>query len=227
MKSPLNRKTALLICITILFSGACTKKEPDRALREKKFISSDNITHEWLGAYYEGKKIGHIHTVTAEGSLNGKEAVQIKSYAAVEVDVAGEKSRTELDQTGYVDEEGLLDSFVYRQNIMGHEMLIRGERVDDELLVEIDSGSEKRRRRFPFKDALYTTGLLKRAILKRDFREGDEFELNIFLEPLLSVQRVKIKALSIKKGYVGGKETIIYTFEESFKGIRGNSKKHA
>jgi len=222
LKSPLSRKTALLLCIIILLSGACTKKEPERALREKKFISSDNISHEWLGAYFEGKKIGHVHTVTSEGSLDGRPSVSVKSYAAVEIDVAGEKSRTELDQTGYVDNEGLLDSFVYRQNIMGHEMVIRGERVDDELLVEIDSGSEKRRKRFPFRDGLYTAGLLKRAILERKFVEGDEFEIKVFLEPLLSVQTVKIKVLSIEKGYVGGKETTIYTFEESFKGIRGN-----
>lgn len=222
MKSLLSRKTALLILITIILSGACTRKEPDRALGEKKFIPSRIISHEWLGAYFEGKKIGHVHTVTAEGRLDGKAATEVRSYAAVEVDVAGEKSRTELDQTGYVDGKGRLDSFIYRQSIMGHEMLIRGARAGDELIVEIDSGSEKRRKRFPYTDKLYTTGLLKSALLKQDFREGDEFEVNIFLEPLFSVETVNIKVLSREKGYVDGKETVIYTFEESFKGMRGN-----
>lgn len=222
MTSLLSKKTALLILITILLSGACTRKEPEMALGEKKFIASDNITHEWLGAYFEGKKIGHIHTVTSQGTLNGKAATQVRSYAAVEVNVAGEKSRTELDQTGYLDSKSLLDSFIYRQSIMGHEMLIRGEREGDDLIVEINTGSEKRRKSFPFKNNLYTTGLIKSAILKREFKEGDEFEVDIFLEPLLAVETVNIKVLSKEKGYVNGKETVIYTFEESFKGIRGN-----
>lgn len=222
MKSLLSRKTALLICITILFFGACTKKEPEQALREKKFIASGKTSHEWLGAYFEGKKIGHIHRVTSEGSLHGKPSTSVMSYAAVELEVAGEKSRTELEQTGYADEEGLLDSFIYSQRIMGHQMLIKGERLGDELLVEINSGSEKRRKRFPFTEDLYTTGLLTGAILKRAFSVGEEYEVNVLLEPLLSVQSVKIKAISERKGFVGGKETTIYTFEESFKGIRGN-----
>lgn len=174
-----------------------------------------------MGAYFKGRKIGYVHSLTEKGRLNGDPVIRVGNHAHVDMEVQGEKRLTRLDQECYLDRDGNLHSFNYDQSIMGHRLVVRGKRRGDELVVEIDAGGSKRKKTFKVTNDLYTSGLIKYALLKEKLGAGDEREFDILLEPLLAVEKIHIKVLEESKGYVDGKDTTILTVEENFKGITG------
>lgn len=220
--SLLYRRYVLFIFIFAGFIAGCSRAGHNTDIEKRNFESTAVMEDEWMGVYYEGKKIGYIHTTTEDGLLDGRPSNRIKSHAMVEMNISGENSVTKLDQTAYLDENGLMLSFEYDQSIMGHRMFVRGERRDDKLVVAVNAGGDERKRSFPFSKNLYTSALLKHALLKRGLFVGDEMEFSLFLEPLLAVAQVKIRVVATERGFVEGKETDIYTVEESFKGIKGS-----
>ncbi len=223
--SSLSRPLLLtVLCLFILFTPACKKASEKDEIRDREFVPQVTLLDEWLGAYYQGKKIGYVNSVTERGTWGGQPVSRIKSKALVEMSLEGEKSTTELEQTGYLDGEGNLLAFDYTQEIMGHRMVVRGERREDKLIVEVDAGGGKRRHTFPYSEDLTTSGLLKQAILKKPLKVGEEKIFQILLEPLLAIEPVTVRVVSLEKGYLDGKETDVYTLEESFMGIVGTVK---
>ncbi|MBE9504931.1 MAG: transglutaminase domain-containing protein, partial [Proteobacteria bacterium] len=219
---PSNKSYFLSLFLFISFLlGGCNTATQETDIANKRFESSETLHDEWMGAYFKGKKIGYIHGTTERGRLAGQPSIMVKSIAKIEINIENQKNYTELEQEAFIDKEGKLLAFNYNQNIMGHQMVVRGERRDGNLFVEIDAGGEKRRKKIPLSENTYTSGLIKEAILHRGLKVGDEIVLSIFLEPLLTVEPVSVKVLSMDKGFVGGKETNIFTVEENFKGITG------
>lgn len=211
---------SLFLFISCLLGG-CNTATQETDIVSKRFESSETLHDEWMGAYFKDKKIGYIHSTTERGRLAGQPSIKVESSAKIEISIENQKNYTELEQEAFIDKEGKLLAFNYKQNIMGHQMVVRGESRDDILLVEVDAGGEKRRKKIPLSDNTYTSGLIKEALLRRGLKVGDEIVLNIFLEPLLTVEPISVKVLSMDKGFVGGRETNIFTLEENFKGIIG------
>lgn len=211
----------ILLFSTLLIVLVCNKAVAQDTAPANNFNSPMILHDEWMGIYYNEKNIGYVHSVTEEGHIGKKPMVKVKSYAKIEMDVQGKKGYTELEQTGYLDGNGRLSSFEYKQNTMGHRMAVNGKKKGDELIVDVAAADSKSRKVFPFSDKLYTAGLLKYAILSRGLAVGDKVSLDILVESLLSVEPVFIKVLSIKKGVINGKETEFYTLEQNIKGLTG------
>ncbi len=220
--SRLNRRHVFIFfLLPLVLSPACSSVSQDGEMAGKKFERTLTHQEEWMGAYFQGKKIGYIQAATEEGLLDGLFALRVKSAAEIEMKVENEISRAKLDQSAFIDDEGRFIAFRYVQNIMGHTLTMGGVRKEENLLVEINAGGERRRRTIPIDENTFTATLIKQVLLKRGMKAGEEIELNIFLEPLLTVVPLSLKVLSVEKGFVQGKETRIYTLEESFKGIIG------
>ncbi|MBE9536623.1 MAG: transglutaminase domain-containing protein [Proteobacteria bacterium] len=217
--SPLSKKAALL-AVLLIFLPACHSESRKPAIVDGEFKSLSILQDEWMEAFFQGKKIGYVHGVTSSGTLGGKEVQQVKSFAHIEMEVEGDKTFTQLEQTAYLDKDGHLFAFDYRQNIMEHRMSVRGERRGDKFFVEINAG-DRRSKLYDWSKNLYTSVLLKQALLDRKLKVGEEAVFDVLLEPLLAVEKVTVKLMAEESGFFRGEKTKLYRFEERFKGIVG------
>ncbi|MGR3177306.1 MAG: transglutaminase-like domain-containing protein [Candidatus Anammoxibacter sp.] len=217
-------KTFIYFLIVLLTFHGYQKAEAQKTPPDKgmDFVPSNTIQDEWMSLYYKETNIGYVHNVTEEGLLRGEPSVRVKSYSKIEVRREGKIISTQLERNGYLDKHGKLSSFEYIHNAGDRKMVISGKRTGDNIVIEINAGGSKKKETIPFSDNLYTPGLVKYAILQSDLAVGDQVTFNILFEPTLSVATATIKLLSIKKGFIGGKKTEIYDFEENYMGITSN-----
>ncbi len=174
---------------------------------------------EWFGIYQKGRKIGHAHTQTrVEG-----DAYHISEESEMDVLVLEQVQSVGTVMNAYTTRTFMLKYFDFTLRSGVSAMDIKGAVVGKQLVVDIITGGETRKERFPLKEPIYLTPNIRPAIVHLGLEPGKRYRFPIFNPATMSTEDAFVTVEAKETIKVGDSDMAVYKLKESFQGMEATS----
>ncbi len=170
---------------------------------------------EWFGIYQQGKKIGYAHTRTVP------EADTYHLFEESEMDILalGSVQRVKTVINSYTTKNFLLKYFDFMMQSDAVTMKIKGAVLGKKLVLDIETGGQKRSEQIRLKSLPYLSPNIKPAVLLMGLDEGKQYRFPLFNPATMSSEEATVTVESRERIKVGDQEKTIYKLKESFQGM--------
>lgn len=179
----------------------------------------EDFREEWLGLYYQGKKIGY--TTTAYSRDDGGYHIVQKSYLKLQLMGKGEEATvlTEGNLTG----DYTLRSFSFVLQSRSGGLTITGEAVPGGLDLYVHSGGTIIPQRIPLKNAPRLNLGIERYLVKKGLEPGKKYVLSFFDPTMRSSVDLKVDVEGREDIVIKGKTWNTFRLKETFEGMEAHS----
>lgn len=195
-------------------------------LRPASVVALDIVTEEgiktgdeWFGIYQKGRKIGHAHTQTrVEG-----DTYHVFEESTMDVLALERVQRVSTVINAYTTKTFMLKYFDFTLRSGVSTMDIKGAVVGKQLVVDIITGGETRKERFPLKEPIYLTPNIRPAVVRLGLEPGKRYRFPLFNPATMSTEDAFVTVEAKETIKVGDTEQTVYTLKESFQGMESTS----
>lgn len=182
------RLSFFFILISLLLIG-CEKKEV-YSYERPLFSIDSTLKDEYLGLFFQNKKIGYFHGSAYNVTIQGEKAFYISGDALIKIQAEGETLFTVLKEEILLDESFKTIYFSYSQKIGDSILNIIAKKQKNKYAVKtVSSGRAE--------ETLVNEEFLPLAaagfiVWKNGISEGKDYTFNVFVEALQKKEQLKI-----------------------------------
>lgn len=249
MGKAVHNNIIFILLFLLFFQGSNTANESDSfysvalsATSENQSAVNNILSDEWFGFYFEGIKIGYLHSTIGEqdSGYSGNSTGFMKISAGT-----GDAQETLLEEKILLDKKYRLISFYYRILSGNNEISMSGERSDDSLKTILDVGGSRKETVEKISREIFSPLSLQLRFLKEGVKTGSKISYDIYFQFAKKVSRMTVqvdeeeeidfkgrkeKAFPVTQAIEGMKSTFWITAEgrklkeKSFEGFEINSE---
>lgn len=214
-----------LVLFGLLSCSGTTKYEKEF----EGYVATETIADDWYSVYLLDMKAGYDHITITKGFFEGKEVVRVVDEGRLLFNFEDVKNPVANDIYG----EALLTAggqnrllgFMYRMNILSHEVVMDGIRSGDSILVDFHSGGGEQHIKFSAEENIYPSVALSYIFMEDVFKDdklapGRTFEYRVFMEGLKIIKDMEVKILGTDEVVVFGEKLKVFEIETSIEGYR-------
>lgn len=178
----------LTLLISLLLLG-CEKKEV-HSYERPLFAIENTLKDEYLGLFFQNKKMGYFHGSAYTVSVQGKNAFYLSGDALIKIEAEGEKLFTVLKEEILLDESFKTIYFNYSQKIGESVLNIIAKKQNNNYAVKTFSSG--RAEETVIKEEFLPLAAAGFIVWKNGISEGKDYTFNVFVEALQKVEQLKI-----------------------------------
>jgi transglutaminase-like putative cysteine protease len=190
--------------------------------RASTVIALDAVTEEgvkavdeWFGIYQQGKKIGYAHTRTVPEA----DTYHLIEESEMDILALGSVQRVKTVINSYTTKNFLLKYFDFMMQSDAVTMKIKGAVLGKKLVLDIETGGQKRSERIGLNAPPYLSPNIKPAVLLMGLDEGKQYRFPLFNPATMSSEEATVTVESRERIKVGDQEKTIYKLKETFQGM--------
>ncbi len=172
-------------------------------------------TDEWFGIYQQGKKIGYAHTRT----LPESETYRLTEESEMDILALGSVQHVKTIINGYATKNFLLKYFDFSMESGSVTMKVKGAVLGKKLMLDIETGGQKRSEQIRLQSPPYLSPSVKPAILLMGLEVGKQYRFPLFNPATMSSEEATVAVESKERIKIGDAEKTIYKLKESFQGM--------
>ncbi len=195
-------------------------------LRPTSVIAIDAATEqgvrgadEWFGIYQQGSKVGYVHTQT----IPEAETYHLIEESEIDILALGSVQRVKTVINSYTTKNFLLKYFDFAMNSGMTMMKIKGAVIGKKLILDIDTGGNRRSEKIGLSNPPYLSQNIKHAVLIAGLEPGKHYRFPVFNPTTMSSEYAVINVDSKDRIKIGDGEQTIYKLRESFHGLETTS----
>jgi len=203
---------AILSCEKPSSTSALPKEE----LRAKGVGYKENfLQDEWLGYYYKRIKIGYLHELIKE---KGKH-YEVSGDGTIRLQMGGGSEEAQVNYKTVLNKDLIIENFFYKLSSNGREIIVTGVKRGRKLVVKIQNADLVTETSEDIPENIYSANSVRLYLLKRGFREKDNFQLRVFFEPLRKISVLKVDVIGKERIKMGGREIEAFKVRQSVEGL--------
>lgn len=196
------RYKKLLTCFFIIFFVITCESTKSQSFEKPLFNLKKEIKNEYLGLFFQNKKIGYFHGTANEASMGDKDVFYIYGNALIKLETEGQRFFTILSEEIILDaKNGRLIFFNYDQKIGDSSLNIKGVGKERESLLRISTGG--RSEEIKIESDVIPLACAGFLVWKNGIQEGKTFKYKVYVEALQKIENLIIDVG--KKKIVDGK----------------------
>ncbi len=191
-------------------------------LRASSVIALDAVTEEgvkstdeWFGIYQQGKKIGYAHTRTSPEA----ETYRLSEESEMDILALGSVQHVKTIINCYATKNFLLKYFDFSMESGAAAMKIKGAVLGKKLVLDIETGGQKRTEQIHLQSPPYLSPSVKPAVLLLGLEVGKQYRFPLFNPATMSSEDAAVSVESKERIKIGDEEKTIYKLKESFQGM--------
>jgi hypothetical protein len=195
-------------------------------LRPSSVVALDAVTQEgvqatdeWFGIYQKGRKIGYAHTRT----IPEAETYHLFEESELDILALGSVQRVKTVINSYATRSFLLKYFDFTMESAATSMKIKGAVLGRKLVLDIDTGGQKRTEKVPLANPPYLSPNIKPAVLIAGLEPGKSYRFPVFNPATMSTEEADVAVESKERIKIGDTEQTVYKLKESFQGMETTS----
>lgn len=177
------------------------------------------LREEWLGLYYQGKKIGY-NTTTYSLEDGGRHVVQ-KTYLKLQLMGKGEEATVLTDAR--LAGDYTLRSFSFNLQSRSGGLKVTGVTVPGGIDLYVRSGESVIPQRIPISSPPRLNLGIEQYLLKKGLSPGKKYLLSFFDPTLRSNVELKVEVEGVEDVVIGGKTRHTVRLKETFQGMESQS----
>jgi len=170
---------------------------------------------DWLGTYYQGKKMGFTKSVTRWGP----DGIVTDSTVFFNIRSKSVDQSTTIKQTTRLSPDFKLLSFSVFQEISGHRQQVEGKLVGNELRYRTKSRGYDKEKTVEFTPATLPSSTFLLNLISAGLRVGQKGELPLFVEPLQLMVDLKYEVLRKETLQYLGESVDTFVIRQRFSGM--------
>jgi len=220
------RKKVISTLILLFWFGMVVLLVERTYFRSTSVIALDAATEEgvraadeWFGIYQQGRKIGYAHTQTIPEAAT----YHLTEESELDILMFGSVQRVKTIINSYTTKNFLLKYFDFTMNSGMTTMKIKGAVTGKRLVLNIETGGQRRSEKVSISHPLYLTPNIKPAILFAGLEPGKQYRFTVFNPATLSSEDDVINVESKEHIKIGDGEQTVYKLKETFQGMETTS----
>ena len=138
---------------------------------------------EWMGIYYQDKKVGFSYTTVSPAIFNNEEGYNITNKTNLSLAMLGEEYSLKLEGFSFVDNLYQLKNFEMRIKCGEHHLELKGEASRDKLLLLVTSAGAVFRKEIDIKGEVLLANTLTPFYVLPSLSPGRRFSVSL-IDPL-------------------------------------------
>ena len=151
--------------------------------KRPSFLTKLPFRQEWMGIYYQNKKVGFSYTAVSPAVLKGEEGYNITNKTNLSLAMLGEEYNLKLEGFSFVDNLYRLKNFEMRVKCGEHHLELKGEASRDKLLLLVNSAGAVFRKEIDIKGEALLANTLTPFYVLPSLSPGRRFSVNL-IDPL-------------------------------------------
>ncbi len=188
---------SFIIFFLILF--ACRSGE-STAIEKPAFSLKNPLKEEYLGLFFEDKKIGYFQGIASEIDIKGKDHYLLTGSGVIRLDLKPDKIYTILKEEIILTKTYKPVYFHYSQKIGDSLLEIKGKGMEKDLKIIISSAERTDQEKLP-QDVLPLSAA-GFVVWKEGIKEGKKYQFKVYVEAMQKMEKLTIEVGSpqIEKG---------------------------
>ncbi len=170
---------------------------------------------DWLGTYYQGKKMGFTKSKTRWGP----EGIVMDSTVFFKIRSGSTDQSTTIKQTTRLSPEFELSSFSLFQEISGHRQQVEGKLEGNELRYRTKSLGYDKEKTLKFTEKTVPSSTFLINLVSAGLKVGQRGELQLFMEPLQLMVDLEYEVLREETLQYEGKQIDTFVVLQRFSGM--------
>ena len=170
---------------------------------------------DWLGTYYQGKKMGFTKSKTRWGP----EGVVMDSTVFFKIRSESVDQSTTIKQTTRLRPDFKLSSFSLLQEISGHRQQVEGKMAGDELRYRTKSRGYDKEKTLKFTERTAPSSTFLINLVSAGLKVGQRGELQLFMEPMQLLIDLKYEVLREETVQYEGEPIETFVIRQRFSGM--------
>jgi hypothetical protein len=170
---------------------------------------------DWLGTYYQGKKMGFSKSFTRWGP----DGIVMDSTVFFKIRSKSVDQSTTIKQTTRLDLDYRLLSFSLLQEISGHRQQVEGMLKGNELLYRTKSLGYDKEKTLEFASGTVPSSTFLLNLISYGLRVGQKGELPLFVEPLQLIVDLQYEVLRKETLQYRGEAVDTFVIRQRFSGM--------
>jgi hypothetical protein len=151
--------------------------------------ASNIISEQWMELRMHGSKIGFTYRKMEKTSSG----YRLTAKTVMKVKADGKEREISSSHTYLLDEKQKPSGFTFIQKMDNHQQYFEGKIDKGMAEITVRSGGNTSKRKVPFPETVEFAETASYKLGKQKLEPGMEFEIDIFMEPLLVTEKMKIK----------------------------------
>jgi hypothetical protein len=209
-----NHKTKHLFSLLgIIFLILSCQSRTGYSFDRPAFNIEKNVKDEYMGLFFQDKKVGYFHGSAYEIILDGEKAHYLVGDALIKIDLEGEKLYTVLKEEMVMDKAYKTIFFSYSQKIGESSMELTAARRGSEYILKTVSAG-KTQEEIIKEDFLPLSGA-GFIVWKQGIKEGKEYKFRVYVEAMQKFENLTVTVG--EKTMEGGK--VVYPLNQKLGNI--------
>ncbi len=193
----------LILLTTILLLNSCAGRyfrevaQPPVPTKHLA-LSTWPYTEYWTGIIFNGAKIGFSHFKLSP-SKNEDDSFDIHSEAYLHIRFLMFDKKIKLKSYDQVANDLSLKRFAYKYDLDGNQLMLRGQRLNSKLEIEILNRNQISRQIIPFKDKIFPTSVIGLYPVMHGLAVGRKYTYLIYDGETKSVRPVQQNVLAYEE----------------------------
>ena len=170
---------------------------------------------DWLGTYYQGKKMGFTKSKTRWGP----DGIVMDSTVFFNIRSKSEDQSTTIKQTTRLSSDFKLSSFSLLQEISGHRQQVEGKLKGNELRYRTKSRGYDKEKTLKFTEKTAPSSTFLINLVSAGLKVGQQGELPLFVESLQMVVDLKYEILREETLQYQGQPIKTFVIRQTFSGM--------
>ncbi|PIQ95662.1 MAG: hypothetical protein COV67_13740 [Nitrospinae bacterium CG11_big_fil_rev_8_21_14_0_20_56_8] len=149
------------------------------------------VEEEWLGTYFQGKKLGFTQVRTDSGPAE----VTVDSRVHIRMEMQGLDQSTTFTQSTVLDPENRLLRFSLVQEIMGNRQKVDGRIEGDTLVYRVVATGFDREKSIPFPPGAAPSATYLLNLARDGLKTGKKGKISIFMESFQVMSELEYEVL--------------------------------
>lgn len=185
-----NLKAILKTIFFVLIIISCSKKESS-SFNKPDYELKKVIRDEYLGLFFNDKKIGYFQGTASEISIKNEPYYLISGTGVIKLDLGNEKIYTILKEEIILSNKYELLYFHYSQNVGESSLEVKGIKKGDSVIIRTYTANKYSDEKLN-KDIipLSSAGFI---VLNEGIKEGKIYNFKVFVEAMQKIETLKVE----------------------------------
>lgn len=186
-----HRKACVSLLFLLFFLFVCCKKESALSYERPLFTTNHILKDEYLGLYFQDKKMGYFHGSAYEIDMSGKKGFFLSGDAVIKVLLEKESLYTILKEEIILDEDFKTVYFNYEQKIGESSLNIVAKKGDDNN-YKMKSTSSGKSEEMVIKENFLPLAAAGFIVWKKGISENKKYDFKVFVETMQKSEHLSI-----------------------------------
>jgi hypothetical protein len=181
--------------------------------------SETSFKEQWMGIYYEGKKIGYSNTTVNRVDSSTEPGFIIVNRTFMNLTLMDSSVQVHFEGVLHTDKDFRMRTFTCRLKSAGHEIRLDGTRDGNTLSLDVLSGGKVFRKTATVSEDVNISNSLTPLLYLPDLKPGVTYALEILDPFTLATNTAKVTVTGMEPYEFEGKEIDAYVVETDYQGL--------